>query len=104
MSYDDRVRRIIAALDHPQWWYEDDHVLTVQGPVSDYIIEPARWDLGLSRVAMVDYHLAGLVHDGRSPEPDCYGNSDYDALLEARRVFGEFAAGTPTTETENDHV
>ncbi|MBN9791268.1 hypothetical protein DMP17_22055 [Pseudonocardia sp. TMWB2A] len=88
----------MTALNRPQWWYEDGHVLTVQGPVSDYVIEPARWDLGLDRVQMVDVHLADLVRSGRSPAPNCYGDSDYDVLLEARRAFA--AVSAPTTDTE----
>lgn len=85
----DLVQRILDALARPQWLRQDDAVLTIEGPISDYVIEPARHDLGLSRVEMVDAHLADLVRNGRSPAPDCYGNSDYDALLEARNYFTE---------------
>ena len=56
-------------------------VLTVRAVVSDYVIEPIRFRLGLSRVEMVDDHLASLVKNGRA-----YG-ADADVLLEARRVF-----------------
>lgn len=56
-------------------------VLTVRAAVSDYVIEPIRFTLGLSRVGMVDDHLAALVKDRRA-----YG-ADADALLEARSVF-----------------
>lgn len=55
--------------------------LTVRAPVSDYVIEPARFRLGLSRVEMVDDHLAALVRNERGH------GADADALLEARHVF-----------------
>jgi hypothetical protein len=56
-------------------------VLTVRAVVSDYVIEPARFRLGLSRVGMVDDHLAALVKDHRAH------GADADTLLEARAVF-----------------
>ena len=56
-------------------------VVSVRGQVSDYVIEPVRFTLGLSRVEMVDDHLAQLVRGGRGHGPDA------DALLDARRVF-----------------
>jgi hypothetical protein len=59
----------------------NDNVLSVDADVSNYIIEPARFDLGLSRVEMVDDHLKRLAADGKSHGRD----SDY--LLEARAAF-----------------
>ena len=56
-------------------------VLSVHAPVSWYVIEPIRFELGLSRVQMVDDHLTTLTRDGRQ-----YGE-DADVLLEAREVF-----------------
>lgn len=61
--------------------HEHHDVVSVHAPVSWYVIEPARFDLGLSRVEMVDYHLRLLGKDSRQ-----YGE-DSDALLEARVVF-----------------
>lgn len=57
------------------------HIVVVRAPVSDYVIEPIRHDLGLSRVEMVDEHLAGRS-DGvwRTSE-------DTNALLDARSAF-----------------
>lgn len=60
--------------------------LTVRAAVSDYVIEPARFRLGLSRVEMVDDHLAALVKDHRAH------GADADALLEARAVFASAEA------------
>lgn len=55
--------------------------LVVTAPVSDYVIEPRRFDLGLTRVEMVDEHLARLIVDQRQH------SADADALLDARAVF-----------------
>lgn len=70
-----------------------DGVLSVQGQdvVGFYPIEPARFDLGLTRVEMVDWHLDQIAEvyakavDGKRYAPDL------DALLEARSHF----AGEP---------
>lgn len=80
-----RIRELILA--EPGIWDdgavidERPGVLTVRATVSDYVIEPIRFTLGLSRVEMVDDHLATLVKDQRA-----YG-VDADTLLEARSVF-----------------
>lgn len=58
--------------------------LIVKAPVSAYCIEPIRFELGLSRVQMVDQHLAELCKNGRG----C--SDDADELLDAR---AQFAAG-----------
>jgi hypothetical protein len=57
------------------------HVCVVEAPVSHYVIEPHRFELGLTRVQMVDDHLARLITDKRQ-----YG-ADADTLLEARAQF-----------------
>lgn len=60
---------------------DDGYTLSVRAPVSWYVIEPIRLELGLSRVQMVDDHLARLTHDHRQ------FSEDSDVLLEARAVF-----------------
>jgi hypothetical protein len=51
--------------------------LVVVGVKTRYVIEPHRIDMGLSRVEMVDRHLAGLG-------PDAKHHPDVDRLLDAR--------------------
>lgn len=54
--------------------------LIVFGAIRVYPIEPARHDHGLTRVEMVDRHLAQLVeHHAR--------HSDVDVLLDARNGY-----------------
>jgi len=60
---------------------ESHGVLRVEAPVSNYVIEPHRFALGLTKVEMVDDHLARLIVDGRHCSPDA------DALLDARVAF-----------------
>jgi hypothetical protein len=55
--------------------------LRVEGAHTTYVIEPIRFRLGLSRVEMVDDHLATLTRDRPS-------SPDVDALLDARVLFG----------------
>jgi hypothetical protein len=62
-------------------------VLVVRGVVSDYVIEPIRFALGLTRVQMVDDHLRTLVRDKRAIGPDL------DALLEARSTYAAEETG-----------
>jgi hypothetical protein len=63
----------------------EDGVLTVDAPVSNYVIEPLRFELGFSRVEMVDDHLTRLVRDGRRTGHPLSG--DAEALLRARARF-----------------
>jgi hypothetical protein len=56
-------------------------VLAVYAEVAHYVIEPIRFDLGLSRVEMIDEHLAELTRAGRGHGPDA------DELLDARGIF-----------------
>ncbi len=51
--------------------------LVVTGAKTRYIIEPHRFELGLSRVEMVDRHLRGL-------KPRAADHPDVDRLLDAR--------------------
>jgi hypothetical protein len=55
--------------------------LFVDAPVAAYCIEPIRFELGLSRVEMVDQHLAELCRTHRGH------GADTDELLEARALF-----------------
>lgn len=55
--------------------------VVVEAPVSTYVIEPIRFDLGLTRVQMVDDHLAHLLKDKRAH------GADADTLLDARAQF-----------------
>lgn len=55
--------------------------LAVRCEHNDYVIEPIRFALGLSRIEMVDDHLAALIQAGRSTSPDI------DHLLDARARF-----------------
>jgi hypothetical protein len=61
---------------------DDRGVLVVRGDIADYIIEPIRFDLGLSRVEMVDDHLRVRAESGGWQD-----SADVDALLAARLVF-----------------
>jgi hypothetical protein len=61
--------------------YQRGRVLAVEAPISTYVIEPIRFDLGLTRVEMVDDHLKHLIQNRRQ-----YGQ-DADTLLEARAQF-----------------
>lgn len=55
--------------------------LIVAGATRDYVIEPLRFLTGISRVEMVDKHLARLAESKtRSP-------ADVDALLDARALY-----------------
>jgi len=51
-----------------------------------YHIEPARFELGYSRVQMVDDHLVRVCADGGSRHPDV------DVLLDARALFTQATA------------
>jgi hypothetical protein len=70
---------------------ERDGVLSVSDPDDNvsYVIEPARHDLGLSRVGMVDFHLDDLAQTAHQVGKGDKGPwSDHiDALLDARAQF-----------------
>ncbi len=63
-------------------------VLTVRDPqdTTSYIIEPARYDLGRSRVEMIDFHLDDLAQARRQVREGVWAEH-IDALLDARIVF-----------------
>jgi hypothetical protein len=63
--------------------------LVVTGKKTRYVIEPHRFELGLSRVEMVDRHLKYLA-EPRSEHPDV------DKLLDARLRY--MAQEGPTSE------
>lgn len=63
--------------------------LVVTGKKTRYVIEPHRFELGLSRVEMVDRHLAGLAKPA-SEHPDV------DKLLDARLRY--MAQADPPSE------
>ena len=56
-------------------------LLAVAGVDASYVIEPARFELGLTRVQMVDRYLAMLLRVGMRSHPDV------DTLLGARCAF-----------------
>jgi len=58
------------------------HLCAVRGTGVNFLIEPLRHKLGLTRVEMVDEHLRGLV-GGQVPRRP----GDVDALLDARSLF-----------------
>lgn len=71
--------------------HDRDGVLSVSDPNDDvsYVIEPARYDLGLSRVGMVDFHLDDLAQTAHQVGKGDKGpwSAHIDALLDARAQF-----------------
>lgn len=61
------------------------HLCAVRGSGANFLIEPLRHKLGLSRVQMVDEHLRGLPARRRP--------ADVDALLDARLIFSAAGGG-----------
>ena len=55
--------------------------LVVQGSIKEYPIEPMRFELGYSRVEMVDFYIADLIRHHRRH------SDDVNVLLDARSMF-----------------
>lgn len=57
--------------------------LTVRGEHGEYMIEPTRFGLDLTRCGMVAHHLKALVADGSHRAPGGALAPDIDVLLDA---------------------
>jgi len=55
--------------------------LVIQGTICEYRIEPLRFEMGLSRIEMIDLHIVGLITSHRRH------SEDMDVLLDARNML-----------------